>query len=62
MKKYTNTSNAMVCVEFKGSAQFLRRGQSVTNDLETIRVPEGVLVEEVGSKSKVTSSKNKKTS
>jgi len=60
MKKYTNMDSQMQCVEFEGNmdsqmqcvefegvAQFLRRGQSVTNDLKTIRVPKGVLVEDV---------------
>jgi len=47
MKKYTNMDSQMQCVEFEGVAQFLRRGQSVTNDLKTIRVPKGVLVEDV---------------
>ena len=47
MKKYTNIDTQMLCVEFEGLAQFLRRGQSITNDLKTIRVPKGILVEDV---------------
>lgn len=47
MKKYTNTSDRMMCVEFEGTAQFLSRGQSITNDLITIRVPDGILVEDL---------------
>jgi len=47
MKKYTNITNAMVCVEFEGVAQFLRRGQSVTNDLKVIKLPKSVLVEDL---------------
>lgn len=48
MKKYTNVTDRMLCVEFEGTAQFLRRGQSVTNALKTKRVPDGILVEDLG--------------
>jgi len=47
MKKYTNITNAMSRVEFEDHVQFLRRGQSVTNDLKTVKVPKGILVEDV---------------
>jgi len=47
MKKYTNTTHNMLCVEFEGVAQFLCRVQSVTNDLPTIKVPKGILVEDL---------------
>lgn len=61
MKKYTNITHEMLCVEFKGVGQFLTRGQSITNDLETIKVPKGILVEDVSDgKSKVKSTSDKK--
>lgn len=48
MKKYTNQSQSLLCVEFVGKAQFLRRGDSIVTDAEVIRIPEGVTVENVG--------------
>jgi hypothetical protein len=46
MKKYTNTTTKMVCVEFSDFAQFLRRGESVLTDKAPKKVPAGVIVED----------------
>ena len=61
MKKYTNTTNAMSRVEFEDHVQFLRRGQSVTNDLKTVSVAKGILVEDVTPAKKVAETKPKST-
>lgn len=50
MKKYTNITNTLLRVEFEDHVQFLRRGQSVTNALKTVKVPEGILVENLSTK------------
>jgi len=61
MKKYINITDRMLCVEFEDHGQFLSRGQSVTNNLKTKNVPEGILVEDViVKKSSVKSTSKKK--
>ena len=46
-KKYLNTCQMLRCVEFKGFAQFLRRGDFIITDAEVIKVPVGVVVTEI---------------
>jgi len=60
MKKYTNITHEMLCVELEGIGQFLTRGQSFESDAKEIRVPKGILVETVG-QVKVKASKPKKS-
>lgn len=44
MKRYRNESHKLVCVEFEGLAQFLRRGDQIETDKKLIKLPEGVVV------------------
>lgn len=47
MKKYTNITHEMLCVELEDIGQFLTRGQSFSSDAKQINVPKGILVEDV---------------
>lgn len=60
MKKYTNTANVMSRVEFEDHVQFLRRGQSVTNDLKALKMSKSILVEDLTPTKKVAEAKPKK--
>lgn len=48
MKKYVNQNNRLVCVKFEdGTAQFLRRGESISTAKKVKQLPEGVTVHDV---------------
>jgi hypothetical protein len=48
MKKYTNTSRRLVCLQFRDAeAVYLRRGKAVETDLEPVDVPAEIHVEVV---------------
>lgn len=44
MKRYINESHRLVCVEFEGVAQFLRRGDAIETDKKVLKIPKGVVV------------------
>ena len=61
MKRYSNPTHKLMVVEFAdGSAQFLMRGQSIETDKKTKKVQKGVIVKDIKTSTKASSTSETK--